>query len=219
MRPTSSVVPPVGCSAARVLNTLLWSVLLLTLHSLAWAAPATSPVKALRRLPARTSGQLKATPVRGQRLLKANAVAPAAPSGLGIYTYPAPTSIQLYWTSNSTNESSFAVERKVDGQPDTSFTPVGSADAVDSAGTRAYFTDSSGLAFDTVYDYRVRAIAADGTPSDYSNVTSGHHRPGQPDVDFGGAGVGFRQPVDADLHRQCPLHPKSGSSWCSARCP
>jgi len=61
----------------------------------------------------------------------------------------------------------------VDGTPDTSFTSVGSADAVDVTGTggTVTFTDSNGLAFDTIYDYRVKAIAIDGTPSNYSNTS------------------------------------------------
>jgi len=37
--------------------------------------------------------------------------APAAPSNLALNSFPTPTSIQLRWTDNSTNENSYTIER------------------------------------------------------------------------------------------------------------
>ena len=103
---------------------------------------------------------------------------PASPSNANLYTYPAPTSIEISWTDNSTDENSFTIERKIDGQPDSSYLPVGSAFATNVQGTgdTVYFTNG-GLQSDTVYDYRVKALAADGTASGYSNTATGTTAP------------------------------------------
>ena len=170
-------------TAFRAALILLGTALLFAGHLSAWAAPA-RPSRVARPAPRHS---VTSPVVR----LSSAITPPAAPSGLALYTNPTPTSIELYWTSNSTNESSFSVERKVDGQPDTAFTPVGSADAVDSVGARVNFTDPSALAFDTVYDYRVRAIAADGTPLRLFEHYHRHDGPGQPDFEYGDFGGRF----------------------------
>ena len=105
---------------------------------------------------------------------------PAAPTNANLYTYPAPNAIKIYWTDGSTDESSFTVERKVDGQPDSAFFAIGSSDPVDVPGTggRVYFEDDD-LQPDTTFDYRVKAVNAAGS-SDYSNTTSGTTAPVAP---------------------------------------
>ena len=82
-------------------------------------------------------------------------------------SYPASTTVQVRWNDNSVNETSFTIERKLDTDPSTAWAPVGSTDATDIGGRGAglSFADSNDFAFDTVYDYRVKAVAADGTAS------------------------------------------------------
>ncbi len=86
---------------------------------------------------------------------------PAAPSNLSA-TAASSSSINLKWTDNSTNESSFTVQRSTDG---TNFTSVGTA----AAGATTY--SDSGLAAATAYTYRVTATNAAGS-SAWSNTAS-----------------------------------------------
>ena len=116
---------------------------------------------------------------------------PAAPSNLVFYTNPTPTSGEIDWLDNSTNENSFTIERKVDGQPDSAFLAVGSVFATNVQGTgdTVYYTDNN-LQSDTVYDYRVKAIAIDGTPSAYSNSATLTTAPTAPQIGAAAAVAG-----------------------------
>ena len=90
---------------------------------------------------------------------------PAAPSGLTASAQSS-SSIALNWTDNSSDETSFSVERCA-GAGCTNFAPVAST----AANTPA-FTDT-GLQASTSYSYRVRAVnATNGTSSTYSNTAS-----------------------------------------------
>lgn len=82
---------------------------------------------------------------------------PAAPSGLSA-TATSQSSIRLDWTDNSTNETSFKIERKVGAV----FVEIASVPA----GT-VTFTET-GLTPETAYTYRVLAVG-DGGPSGPSN--------------------------------------------------
>ena len=81
--------------------------------------------------------------------------APAAPSGLAA-TAASASRINLSWTDNSNNESSFRVERCQGVEPCT-FAEIASvaADTVSHADT--------GLAADTTYTYRIRAVNTAGS--------------------------------------------------------
>ncbi|MDX2186009.1 MAG: CBM35 domain-containing protein [Opitutaceae bacterium] len=85
---------------------------------------------------------------------------PAAPSSLGA-TAPSSTQVNLTWTDNANNESSFSVERKT-GAGGT-YSVVASNLA---ANTTSY--SSTGLTASTTYVFRVRAANASGNSS-YSN--------------------------------------------------
>lgn len=86
--------------------------------------------------------------------------APAAPTGLALYTQPAPTSIEVYWQDNASNESSFTIERESEDQ--TSYSAIGSSPPQNGTGTYGYYTDS-GLNLDTSYSYRIKAVNATGS--------------------------------------------------------
>jgi hypothetical protein len=72
------------------------------------------------------------------------------------------TQINLAWSDNSANETSFAIERSLNG---SAFSPI----ATVGAGTTTY--SSGGLSANKTYYYRVRASNAAGN-SPYSNVAS-----------------------------------------------
>jgi hypothetical protein len=87
---------------------------------------------------------------------------PAGPSSL-VSALAGPTSINLSWTSNSTNESGFLIERSTDNYH---FTQVGTT----GIGVRTFQdTADNGLVPNTIYFYRVRAFNDTGN-SGYSNV-------------------------------------------------
>ena len=91
----------------------------------------------------------------------ATAAAPAAPSNLAA-TAAGAAQINLSWTDNSGNETSFFIERSTDGVNFTQITAVG---------TNVTTYGDSGLAASTTYVYRVRAANSAGD-SAYSNTAS-----------------------------------------------
>jgi FtsP/CotA-like multicopper oxidase with cupredoxin domain len=90
-----------------------------------------------------------------------SASAPAAPSGLSA-TPASSSAIDLVWTDNSNDESSFNIERSLDG---TNFSLLASL----GANVNSYV--DSGLDGNSTYWYRVNAENANGT-SAYSNTAS-----------------------------------------------
>src|SRR5207249_3607532 len=84
-----------------------------------------------------------------------------APANLTAFTMSA-AAVNLAWTDNSSNETSFRIERSTSGGM---FNEIGSVGADVTA-----FSDT-GLTAGTQYAYRVRAANVDGT-SAYSNVAS-----------------------------------------------
>ena len=86
---------------------------------------------------------------------------PTAPGGL-LATAVSFSQINLSWTDNSTNESSFLIERSIDN---TNFTQIASV----AVNVTSY--PSTGLAATTPYYYRVRASNSAGA-SGYSNTAS-----------------------------------------------
>ncbi|HZN37340.1 MAG TPA: fibronectin type III domain-containing protein, partial [Planctomycetota bacterium] len=86
---------------------------------------------------------------------------PAAPTGLSA-TAVGGDRIDLAWTDNSSNETTFEIERSTDG---VSFGPAGSV------GSNVTTFSDTGLSPGTPYWYRVFATNAAG-PSGYSNVAS-----------------------------------------------
>lgn len=88
---------------------------------------------------------------------------PVAPSGLAAVV-SAPGKITLTWTDNSDSEQGFSIERSIGDN--LSFAQV----AVVGAGVQAH-VDSSGLAINTSYYYRVRAVNNIGA-SAYTNEAS-----------------------------------------------
>lgn len=88
-------------------------------------------------------------------------VAPAAPSNLTL-TSVSTSQIDLTWKDNAGNETGFQIERSADGNAFTKIADV-------AANTVKY--ENAGLAMNTLYYYRVRAVNAIGT-SAYSNVSS-----------------------------------------------
>ena len=89
-----------------------------------------------------------------------DAIAPAAPSGLGA-TAASSSTIDLTWTDNSNNEAGFKIERSTSST--TGFTQIG----IVSANITSY--TSSSLNASTTYYYRVRAYNSAGDSS-YSNT-------------------------------------------------
>jgi len=110
-------------------------------------------------------------------LALAASVAPTAPSDLHVDYQVSNTQLRLYFYDRSDNEDHFVIEREADGE--TTFTPVGIAPALVGTGNYEYFYDA-GLAVDTTYTYRVRAVSADGTLSLPSNTDSGSTVPVPP---------------------------------------
>lgn len=90
------------------------------------------------------------------------AAIPNAPSGLTA-TALSSTQIQLTWTDNSTDETSFYIERKTGA--------TGNYSQIPSVGANATTYSNTGLTQNTTYYYRVRAYNASGY-SAYSNETS-----------------------------------------------
>jgi hypothetical protein len=95
--------------------------------------------------------------------------APAVPSGLSA-TAASSTSINLTWVDNSTNETSFKIERALGAG---AFSQVGTV----GAGVTTYA--DSGLTAGTSYSYRVRASNTGGD-SAYSNTASATTLPTPP---------------------------------------
>ncbi len=90
----------------------------------------------------------------------------AAPTGLTL-TQMGATQMDLRWRDNSDNETGFDIER-ADATSGFQFvTTVGS-----NQGTGDMSFSDTGLAPNTTYMYRVRAVNG-STPSDYSNESSG----------------------------------------------
>lgn len=112
-------------------------------------------------------GAVLTSGTKGIRLSRIHAVltyetAPSAPTSLTASTsLISTTTINLSWADNSSNETSFKVERGTDG---INFTQIGST----TANVTAY--SNSGLA-PGIYYYRVRASNTAGN-SGYSNVAS-----------------------------------------------
>jgi len=97
----------------------------------------------------------------------ASAAIPNPPSGLSATTLGA-TKIQLSWTDNSTDETSFYIERKIG--PTGTYSSIGSVQA----GIAAY--TNTGLTQNTEYYYRVRAYNSSGY-SAYTNEASAVTQP------------------------------------------
>lgn len=95
------------------------------------------------------------------RLLQdgAGGSAPTAPSGLAANAVSS-SAIALEWTDNSGDETSFTLQRSLDGS--TGWTTVATLDADDEAHT------DTGLDAETTYYYRIRASNAYGD-SDWSS--------------------------------------------------
>src|SRR5207302_11151246 len=87
--------------------------------------------------------------------------APAAPSGLSA-TAASSTAINLTWVSNSTNETSFKIERALG---------AGAFSQVGTVGAAVTTYADSGLTANTSYSYRVRASNTGGD-SAYSNTAT-----------------------------------------------
>ncbi|MEN6451751.1 MAG: fibronectin type III domain-containing protein, partial [Thermoguttaceae bacterium] len=91
----------------------------------------------------------------------ATPTAPAAPTNLAAAAITSPAGVQLTWTANATNATSYVVERYSGG------TGVWTVVASNLAGTATSYTDTA-VTSGTFYTYRVKAVA--GTLlSDYSN--------------------------------------------------
>jgi Rieske Fe-S protein len=84
---------------------------------------------------------------------------PAAPTGL-VATAVTATRIDLAWTDNATNETSYEVERRL--ATESTFTPLATIES-----DRQAFTDES-VTEKVMYTYRVRAMA-EALDSNYSN--------------------------------------------------
>ena len=97
--------------------------------------------------------------------------APAAPDELTATFVSLGSGIRLDWRDNSTDETSFRVERSVDGGGFTGRATLG-ANAVT-------FTDDQ-IARDHVYTYRVEACASQTLCSDFSNEASATTPPAAP---------------------------------------
>src|SRR5207302_730213 len=100
--------------------------------------------------------------------------APAAPSGLSA-TAASSTAINLTWVSNSTNETSFKIERALG---------TGAFSQVGTVGAAVTTYADSGLTVNTSYSYRVRASNSGGD-SAYSNTASATTLPSSPTAPSG----------------------------------
>jgi len=87
---------------------------------------------------------------------------PTAPSGFETYTTltPSMTVIPLRWTDNSSNETSFVIEKKLNTSG--TYAPLSSVGA-----NLTYYTDSYSIIKDVLYDYRIKACLSNSTCSDY----------------------------------------------------
>lgn len=94
---------------------------------------------------------------------------PVAPSNLAAFAV-SDSQIDLSWSDNSTDETSFRIQRSADG---VSFAEIGSV----AAGTTFY--SDTGLSADTTYSYRVLASNTSGA-SDASNTVSANTDPPPP---------------------------------------
>lgn len=94
---------------------------------------------------------------------------PVAPSGLA-YSLLTPTSVDLNWTDNSSNEVGFTVERCAGTMLFCAGNPGAWSTRTTTAANATRFTDT-GLAAGTAYVWRVKAFNAVGN-SDYSNHLS-----------------------------------------------
>lgn len=94
---------------------------------------------------------------------------PDAPSAL-VANVLSHSEIELSWTDNASNESSFKIERRLTGEPETSFVQITSVGA-----DVTNFTDTS-LSAETGYDFRVRASNASGD-SAYTKIASATTEP------------------------------------------
>lgn len=101
---------------------------------------------------------------------------PAAPSDLVAQaSLPGDLAISLTWTDNSTNETTWEIERCI-GAGCTDFTLLATRDAT----IWGPWYNDIGLAETTTYSYRVRAVNTNG-PSAYSNVASATTSYARPD--------------------------------------
>lgn len=101
----------------------------------------------------------------GARLIPSSTpVVPVAPSNLSASAISS-SQINLSWTDNSSNESSFKVQRSIDG---TNFTTITTL----AANTNSY--SDTGLSASTTYSYRVIASngAGDSSPSNVAPATT-----------------------------------------------
>src|SRR5262249_23709378 len=94
------------------------------------------------------------------------AQSPNAPSGLGAIPASA-TSVNLTWTNNSTNETSFNLDRPTDPNFTNNLTTI----AIPQAGINSYTDTAPGLAPGNRYYYRIRAFNSAGD-SGNSNTAS-----------------------------------------------
>ena len=101
-------------------------------------------------------------------VIPAGSSAPAAPTNLVASALSA-TDIRLTWTSNSSNEQGFKIERCT-GTTCTNFVQISNAPA----GVTSY--TNTGLTPNTSYRYRVRAYNSLGD-SPYSNISGAKTRP------------------------------------------
>jgi hypothetical protein len=92
---------------------------------------------------------------------------PGAPSGLAAAPAVPGTgttsSIRLTWVDNASNETSFEIQRATNSQFTTGLTTL-------SAATNAVTFNNTALPLNATYYYRVRALAAGGAQSAWSNV-------------------------------------------------
>ena len=101
---------------------------------------------------------------------------PAAPSLLeALPSYPGDLSISLSWSDNSTDETGFEIERCA-GLGCTDFVLIGIRDS----SIYGPWWNDVGLAENTSYSYRVRAVNAAGA-SEYSNIASASTSYARPD--------------------------------------
>jgi hypothetical protein len=101
---------------------------------------------------------------------------PAAPSQLeALSSYPGDPAVSLTWSDNSTDETGFEIER-CSGLNCTDFALIGTRDST----IYGPWWNDVGLAENTTYSYRVRAVNANGA-SAYSNIASAKTSYARPD--------------------------------------